>query len=230
VELTDRFLRSLQWDPTRGRNPIWDLGLPNFGVRVSETGRRSFVVVRRAVGSSKPSWNVIGSYPGLGLKEARERARDIRALLQQGRTPKQQAADLQRQQAERLDAEQQAKQQATQDSFSAVAEDFIRTHLRHLRSGKRTTALIRQTLVPRFGDQSIASIRTRDIAGLLSKAGAARLSCNSAIRAPWTDLGRNWSVGSSVFNRTGLVARSRSAGWPRSVRLLWSRGLLHRCR
>jgi integrase len=170
VEFTDRFLRSLKWDPVRGYQPIWDGALPNFGVRVGKTGKRTFIVARRASGNKVPRWPTVGIYPDMSLKEARERAREIRSNLMRGITPKQQQLEQQRREEERRAAEEARRQ----NLFATVAEDFIKKHLCHLRAGKRVEDLIRSTLIPRLGSRPAPEIRRSEICQLLEIIGEAR--------------------------------------------------------
>ena len=50
--LTDRTLKSLKPAPKGKVEDHWDLGFPKFGVRVSDTGRKTFVLMTRYPGSS----------------------------------------------------------------------------------------------------------------------------------------------------------------------------------
>src|SRR5215211_2009046 len=73
--LTDRALRNLKPAPAGKRLVIWDSALPSFGIRVTDTGKASFFVMRRRQGDPKPVRVVLGSYPAISLSDARERAR-----------------------------------------------------------------------------------------------------------------------------------------------------------
>ena len=77
--LTDRKLQSLK---RKGkRYEVMDSDVPGFGVRVSEAGQKSFILIARYPGSSNPTRRALGEYPSLGLSEARERANDWRVLI-----------------------------------------------------------------------------------------------------------------------------------------------------
>jgi integrase len=69
MRLTDFAIRSLPI-PEKGQKDYWD-DLKGFGIRVSQGGSRTFIVMHR--GSRK----ALGRYPLLGLAEARERARAL---------------------------------------------------------------------------------------------------------------------------------------------------------
>src|SRR5687768_13731919 len=85
--LTDRTLRALKPAPQGKRVVVWDAALPSFGVRVTDTGKASFFVMRRVQGDDKPVRVVLGSYPVLSLSEARERAREALSKLSAGINP-----------------------------------------------------------------------------------------------------------------------------------------------
>jgi integrase len=99
---TDRELKALK--PARAGKPgapkrryiVWDATQPHLGVRVTESGARSFVVVRRMPGERNPVTHVLGSYPALTLKAAREEAPGILATIIGGKRPREVAAEQQR--------------------------------------------------------------------------------------------------------------------------------------
>jgi hypothetical protein len=65
--LTDRAIRALKPAPAGKRLIVWDAQIPGLGVRVTDTGAKSFVLVVRYPGSSSPSPRALGAYAG-GLK------------------------------------------------------------------------------------------------------------------------------------------------------------------
>lgn len=77
MRFTDTALRALKL-PERGQRDYWDDSLPGFGVRVSQGGAKSFVVLingnRRA----------LGRFPQLSLAKARDQARTLLAQAQLG--------------------------------------------------------------------------------------------------------------------------------------------------
>src|ERR1700730_15459593 len=87
VVLTDRALKALKAAPSGKREMVWDGLQPNLAVRVTDKGRRSFVVIRRRAGHPQPTWTVVGTYPTLSLSDAREAARAALAVLTAGKHP-----------------------------------------------------------------------------------------------------------------------------------------------
>ena len=77
--LTDRKVKTLK---RKGkRYDVMDTDVPGFGVRVTEVGQKSFILIARYPGSSNPTRRTVGEYPAISLQKARERAREWRELL-----------------------------------------------------------------------------------------------------------------------------------------------------
>jgi integrase len=161
--LSDRALRALEAAPPGQRTMIWDAMLPSFGVRITDRGAASFIVMRRVnghlirdvVGSFR-----VGAYPKKGgpLAKAREAARASIALMQDGIAPK-----------EARKARALAAQRHRQDSFEAVAEEFIARHVKKLKSGLEVGRAIRRELVGRWGPRPFVEITRRDVVDLLEE-------------------------------------------------------------
>jgi len=60
VNLTDRFVKAAKPAPVGMRLIHWDAAQPALGLRVTDRGRKSFVVVRRVGGSSKLHYSTLG--------------------------------------------------------------------------------------------------------------------------------------------------------------------------
>jgi integrase len=156
VLLTDKALKALRPAPTKKRLIVWDAGQPHFGVRVTDKGHKSFVVVKRVRGTKTPSFHVLGHYPDLKLAEAREKARAVLGELAEG---------IDRKALERKRLEEERRVQ--KNRFAAVAQLFIDKHASKIRSGKETARIIHLYLIPTFGSLQIDEIRRRQIAELL---------------------------------------------------------------
>ena len=72
IHLTDIAIQRLKV-PSTGQLTYWDNDTKNFGVRVSNGGARSFVVLR----GTRRQRITIGRYPDIGLSDARREARRI---------------------------------------------------------------------------------------------------------------------------------------------------------
>lgn len=76
ASLTDRTLKTLP-APEAGQVTYWDSALSGFGVRVSQGGTKSFVVVYGPNRTRK----TIGRYPTITLKQARDKAKELKAAF-----------------------------------------------------------------------------------------------------------------------------------------------------
>ena len=89
--LTDRKLKSLKRDQSLedklGHYDAWDTVVPSLGVRVSKTGRRTFVLMTRYPGDKHPARRKLGVYGELSLEQAREKARSWLELIRKGIDP-----------------------------------------------------------------------------------------------------------------------------------------------
>ena len=79
--LTDRAIRHLQPAPTDKRRIVWDAIVPGLGVRVTEKGVKTFVLVTRYPGSANPAPRSLGIYGGITLEAARTKAREWLGLI-----------------------------------------------------------------------------------------------------------------------------------------------------
>ena len=152
--LTDRKLQALK---RKGkRYDVMDTDVPGFGVRVSEIGQKTFILIARYPGSPNPTRRALGEYPALSLQKARERARDWRELIQKGLDPKAEE--------DRLRRTELRKQQTT---FASVAEDYIERHVKGQRKAKDTEREIRKELIDHWDNRPVASITREDMVGLI---------------------------------------------------------------
>jgi hypothetical protein len=133
--LTDRTLKALKPAPAGKRYTLWDAALPSFGVRVTDKGKLSFVIMRRLNG--KLLRRALGEYPVLSLAKARADAQEALRDIAGGVDPKAKRVQL---------------LAARQHTFALVAEDFIKRHVSKLRSGREVEAAIRRELVSRWAD------------------------------------------------------------------------------
>ena len=79
VILTDITVKTLPL-PDRGQTTYWDEGMKGFGVRVSQGGTKSFVIVH-GVNRQRET---LGKYPVISLKQAREKAKKLMAQITLG--------------------------------------------------------------------------------------------------------------------------------------------------
>jgi integrase len=155
--LSDRLLRKLA-RPNSEEQEIWDPALRGFGCRARKTGAVSFFVMRRPRGQRKLVRLTLGSYPTLGLADARARAREALRELEDGVDPRQRKAE-----AARAAAAKQAS------LFAAVAEAFISRHIATKRTARDIERLIRRELISRWGERPISDINRTDVVAMVDE-------------------------------------------------------------
>ena len=69
--LTDRKLQALKPAAPGKRYDVMDTDVRGFGVRVTDKGQRTFMLLTRYPGSTNPTRRAIGEYPTLTLEKAR---------------------------------------------------------------------------------------------------------------------------------------------------------------
>ena len=132
--LTDRGMQALKPAMPNKRYIVWDAAQPNFGVRVTSSGAKSFVVVRRRPGEDNPYTHVLGRYPTMSLKAAREAAPGIVGMLAAGQSPR-----------EVKQSEERAAARRRADTFVAAVEDFVaHEKTKGLRTAHETAATLRR--------------------------------------------------------------------------------------
>ncbi len=144
--LTDRTLKALKPAAAGKLYDVMDSVVPGFGVRVSDSGRRTFVLVARYPGSRNPARRAIGAYGAVTLADARQKAQDWLKLIEGGKDP---AREIQRQR---------------ENSFASVAEKFIAyIHRQKLRTAADMERNLRKTFVEEWGARPITTIGSDDI-------------------------------------------------------------------
>src|SRR5215510_2798358 len=103
--LTVRFIDSIK-PPATGRVEFFDKSTKGFGLRVSATGRMTWIVLYRHLGTKRRM--TLGTYPTVTLAYARETAGDALRAAAKGKDPA---------------AEKKAARLG--DTFGDLAEDYI---------------------------------------------------------------------------------------------------------
>jgi integrase len=158
--LTDRTLKSLKRASHGKHYDEMDSTVSGFGVRVSDTGRRTFMLLTRYPGSKHPTRRALGEYGVMTLAEAREKAADWKKLIKRGINP---AAEEERQ---RL-----AEERKQENSFAAVAEQFIaHIHRQKLRSAPVMERELRDKFVKKWGSRPVTEIAADDVKRIIREA------------------------------------------------------------
>jgi integrase len=161
-KLSDRTLKSHRaLEPAKkGKTyDVMDAVVPGFGVRVSETGRRTFVLTARYPGSPNPTRRALGSYGELTLEQARNKARHWLELIRGGIDPAIHEA-----------RQRQAELRKQANTFATVADDFIKDKLPGERKGREAERDIRREFIPAWGKRPIAEIVPDDVRAIVKAA------------------------------------------------------------
>lgn len=156
--LSDTFLKSLKPAPAGQRLDVMDAHVPGLGVRVSDSGRKTWMLIARYPGSTNPTRRALGEYPSLSLEEARKKAASWRDLIKLGKDPKDEQA-----------AQRRAELRKREDTFDAVAEEFIRRVLPKQRRGEIVAHEIRENFCNLWRGRPITSIDRRDVIDIIGK-------------------------------------------------------------
>jgi integrase len=185
--LNDRAIRAIKPAAAGTRREIWDALVPGLGIRTTDTGAKSFVLVQRYPGSKNPVRRTLGSYGELTLEQARVKARHWLELVGRGIDP----------QVE-VERERQAERRKAATTFGAVAEDFILEKCSRERRGFEVERIIRSDLLPAWGDRPIADIAPIDIVLLLKPIKArGEYAAHAALSIVKRMFG--WAVESQVY-------------------------------
>jgi integrase len=159
-KLTDRTLVSLKPAPPGTRYDVMDSDVRGFGVRVTDSGRKTFVLIARFPGSHNPTRRALGEYPTMTLARARAEATKWHALLHEGIDP-------------RIEAERRelAEARRQENSFACVAEAYF-AHIKRqgLRRAAQAESEIRRELVSRWGRRPITDITRHDLLDVIEAA------------------------------------------------------------
>ena len=213
VKLTAKTVENIR-PPESGRTQIWDATLPGFGLRVTDKGKRSWVVMYRIRGRQRRM--TLGHYPAFSLAEAREEARTALRSVEYGEDPAE---------------EKLAAKRKPPTLFSESVDQFIELYAKPKNRGwKETRRLLKKNVEPHFRFLSIHDVTRRHVIDVLDGivARGAPTQANrtlAAIRKLY-----NWSMDRGVIDHnpvTGLKPPAKETVRDRvltdeEVKRLWS--------
>ena len=157
--LNDRVIKALKPAAEGKRVEIWDALVPSLAIRVTDRGVKTFILAQRFPGSPDYTRRSLGEYGELTLEAARTKARRWLEMVKAGIDPK---ADEQKRRLDHL-----RKQENT---FAAVAEEFIKRHVSKTRKAVEVERDIRREFVARWASRPITSIDRHDVMQVIDAA------------------------------------------------------------
>jgi integrase len=186
--LTDRALKALKPAKPQSRYEVADAMVPGLAVRVTPTGQRTFVLIARYPGSSNPTRRAIGEYGVITLDQARAEARKWLGQLKHGKDPR---AELER--ARRAELRKQ------ENTFEAVAEEYLRRHIKAQRTARVTERDIRKELIGRWASRPVTDISREDVVALIEEITDRPAPAMAHLVFAYTRGLFNWAIASGKY-------------------------------
>jgi len=183
ARLTIRSVEAMKPRPVRQEIP--DSFLPGLYLIQQPSGAKGWAVRYRHHGQSRKL--TLGSYPALGLKDARDLGAKALRTVAEGRDP---------------GREKIAARAAKADSVDRVVEDFLERHVRRSnrpRTAQETERLLRQHVLPRWRGRIVHEITRRDVLDTLDRVvdGGAPIAANRVFAAVRKFF--NWCVARDIL-------------------------------
>ena len=150
--LTDAALRKLKPSPKRGLTEKADGGCRGLVFRLTPNGVASFGFRYRDSITGRDERLALGRYPGLSLKDARQKANALRSEIDNGKNP---AAH---------------KRSASDRTFAGLAERYMTEHAKRFKKSWAGDDLnLRKHILPHWGDRDITGIQRSDVIRLIER-------------------------------------------------------------
>jgi hypothetical protein len=146
--LTDRGIAAIRPAEPGKRKLYWDAVVPGLAVRVTDTGVKAFVLVKRFPGKPNPTARSIGKVGAVTLVAARAQAREWLAQIIAGRDPASEAEARQR------------------DTLRGVCEEWWERKAKSFRSASAQRSRLERLVYPTLGSIPIKEVRKSDIVRL----------------------------------------------------------------
>jgi hypothetical protein len=145
--------------PPGTRVYLWDTVVPGLALRVTDTGTKSWVVMRRIKGRPKPVQMTLGRYPDVTLTKARELADPISREMAAGIDPiAKRAAEAEK---ERVEARAAARH--AEGIVETLLDEYQNTVVDELRTGRKIRRMFKRYVAPRWKGRHIYELRRIDV-------------------------------------------------------------------
>jgi integrase len=148
TKLTPAFVKTATAIDGKDRTIFWDQAMSGFGLMVTATGSRSYVVQYRS-GRSSRRLTIDGV---LSLDDARKEAKKTLGSVAKGNDPL---------------AERRAKLAAGDDTLKSITEEYLTRETKRLRSIAQRRSVLERHVFPKLGARPIADIKRSEIVKLL---------------------------------------------------------------
>jgi integrase len=177
--LTVKAIAALKPAPAGKRYDRPDGDAHGMFVRVTDKGKKTYVLIGRIPGSKYPTRLKLGDVGGkLTLEEARLKARSWITLIKQGTDPRK---EEKRQEQLKKDA-LQAEADKEGHTFKAVAELYLENYVKGQRTAAATRRIFDKELIPILGKRPMAEIERDDVEELLEAIKARGLRMAMIVR------------------------------------------------
>jgi integrase len=155
--LTVNGIKSLKPAEAGTRYDAWDSLVPGFGVRVTDRGNKSYILVARYPGHRNPTRRVIAQVDAMELVAARDTARAWLAKIFKRVDPRTEHG------------RKRADSRRREELFADVSRRFLEQHVfrNKLRTAVEIERVFNKYLIPRWGKLEFVTIRRGDVARLL---------------------------------------------------------------
>jgi integrase len=150
TKLTPAFCQKARAQEGAERTLYWDADMPGFGLVVTSTGHRSFVVQYRA-GRRSRRMTIDGV---LGLSAARKRAKILLGNVANDRDPLQ---------------ERRKTAALSENTLESIAAEYLARDGKKLRTVDQRRRMLERLVYPRLGARQIDDIRRSDLVKLLDQ-------------------------------------------------------------
>jgi integrase len=188
VILTERFVQSLKPAPARKRVYHWDAKVDGFGVQVTDTGAKSYILYRRIGGV--PTRRRVGRVGETSLSDARATAADWAGQIVRGRDPKEEEKKA-----------RAAERQRRAVTLAAVAEEWFAT-IRSQAKGAEKERDVRREFLTTLGDKPITDVTTLDVRAVVVAKVAQGHPTQARNLLGYAKLLFSWAVDQHVYGLT----------------------------
>lgn len=153
LEIKDTMAKSDRYQPESGRTTLWENRTPGFGLRITATGARSWIVQKRLHGQMLRI--TLGKYPVLTVGDARDKAKKTLAQIERGEDPRQMKSEAKKAQAA---------------TFATVRTEFLERYVkRRLKESTQASynSALHSNYIKSWESRPLHTITRREIRSLL---------------------------------------------------------------